>query len=166
MRQSYPVADLARIDEMALKHIQILKDIVNACRALRGEMNLSPAQRVPLLAAGNEQMLSDFSPYLKALVKLSDVEILDTLPDADAPVAIVDNFRLMLKIEIDVVAERARLTKEIERIETELNKAQAKLKNESFVERAPEKVVAQERERAELYQATLIKLKEQLHKLN
>ncbi len=166
MCQSYPVADLARIDEVALKHIQALKDIVNACRALRGEMNLSPAQRVPLLAAGNKQMLSDFSPYLQALVKLSDVEILDTLPDADAPVAIVDNFRLMLKIEIDVVAERARLTKEVERIETELNKTQLKLKNENFVERAPEKVVAQERERAELFQTTLIKLKEQLHKLN
>lgn len=166
MRQPYPVADLSRIDEHASQHISVLKEIVSACRTLRSEMNLSPAQRVPLLAAGDQQALSGYSPYLKALAKLSEVEISENnLPEADAPVAIVDGFQLMLKIEIDVAAERERLKKEIGRIEIEINKAQAKLENSNFLERAPGEVVAQEKERLAIYKATLDKLMIQLNNL-
>jgi valyl-tRNA synthetase len=166
MLQPYPKADAARINENASKRIAALKEIINACRTLRGEMNLSPAARVPLLAAGNQQTLSDFSPYLMALAKLSGVEIMqDKLPDADAPVAIVGEFRLMLKIEVDVAAERERLSKEISRIEGESAKAESKLANPSFVERAPAKVVQQEKERLANFAAMLDKLQEQLRKL-
>ncbi len=166
MLQPYPQADAARIDENAGQRIAALKEIINACRTLRSEMNLSPAARVPLLAAGDQQTLNDFSPYLTALAKLSGVEIMpDKLPDADAPVAIVGEFRLMLKIEVDVVAERERLSREIARIGNEMAKAESKLANPSFVERAPAKVVEQEKERLANFAATLEKLQEQLRKL-
>jgi valyl-tRNA synthetase len=166
MLQPYPVADTAKINEGATKRIVMLKELVNACRTLRGEMNLSPASRVPLLAVGNEQILADFSPYLMALVKLSGVEIVSGLPDVEAPVAILAEFRLMLKIEIDIVAERERLRKELARIEAEIARAKIKLTNENFVHRAPAHVVEQEKERLANFGATLEKLKEQLQKLH
>ena len=146
--------------------IVALKEIINACRTLRGEMNLSPALRVPLLAAGNRETLTKFSPYLIALAKLSQVEIVqEGLPHAEAPVAIVGEFRLMLKIEVNIAAERERLSKEIARIEGETTRAKTKLANSGFVERAPARVVEQEKQRLADFGATLEKLKEQLQKL-
>ena len=166
MLQPYPQADPAKINESTLGRIHALKDIVTACRALRGEMNLSPAIRVPLLATGDSGTLSDFSPYLVALAKLSGVEIMrEGLPDAEAPVAIVGEFRLMLKIEVDIAAERERLGREIARIEAEIAKAETKLANNNFLKRAPGNVVEQEKCRLAGFGATLDKLKEQLHKL-
>ena len=97
---------------------------------------------------------------------MSSVEIIDELPDAEAPVAIVGEFRLMLKIEVNIGEERARLAKEISRIEGEVVKAENKLGNASFVERAPPRVVEQEKERLASFGAMLKKLREQLQKLD
>src|SRR3546814_5187468 len=77
--------------------------------------------------------------------KLEGVDIVDTLPDVGAPVQVVGKTQLMLHVEIDVEAERLRLGKEIERLEREIAKAQGKLSNASFVERAPAAVVEQEK---------------------
>jgi len=163
MLQPYPDADLSRVDAAASGHIALLKEIINACRTLRGEMNLSPALKVPLIALGD---ISTLIPYIQALARVSEVTIVEgELPAADAPVAVVGDIRLMLKIEVDKEAEQARLAKEIARLEGEIAKAQAKLGNESFVARAPAAVVAQEKERMENFGATLEKLKAQLAKL-
>lgn len=167
MTQPYPIADSTKIDQAANENIQLLKDMVNACRTLRGEMNLSPALKAPLLVSGDRQALANFAPYLVALAKLSSVDIQSgDLPTADAPVSIVKDFKLMLKIEIDAAAERERLSKEIARIDTEIAKAQAKLSNPSFVERAPGNVVEQEKERLSAFSAKRDSLDEQLKKLN
>ncbi|MBS0586808.1 MAG: valine--tRNA ligase [Proteobacteria bacterium] len=167
MCQRYPIADSQKIDQHAVDNILLLKELVNACRTLRGEMSLSPAVKVPLLASGDVQTLEKYRPYLLALAKLSSMEILpEGLPDADAPVSIVRDFKLMLKIEIDAAAERERLTKEITRIEAEIAKAQMKLSNPSFVERAPANVVEQEKDRLAAFNTKLGSLNEQLRKLN
>jgi valyl-tRNA synthetase len=166
MIQSYPAADPSKMDGEATRRIVLLKEAINACRTLRGEMGLSPALKVPLLAAGDRQALAEFTPYLMALARLSAVEIMPgELPQAEAPVAIVGEMRLMLKVEINVDEERSRLAKEIMRIEAEIRKAQGKLANPSFVERAPAAVVQQEKERLASFDATLKKLEEQLRKL-
>jgi len=166
MLAAYPKAQLEKIDAIAEAKVQQLKDFAYACRNLRGEMNLSPAQKVPLIASGNADELTGFAPYLKALAKLADMQIVDALPDdANSPTAVVGETRLMFKIEIDVAAETERLTKEIARLEGEIVKAHAKLGNESFVARAPAAVVEQEKKRLADFIATVEKLKEQLERL-
>ena len=169
MLQSYPKSQPERIDEKAEAWVGQLKSLVEACRALRGEMEISPAQRVPLVISGNAALLQGLAPALKALAKLSDVEIVTELASdknaVAAPVLVVGEFRLMLKIEVDLGAERERLSKEIARLENEIVKANGKLSNAGFVERAPANVVAQERERLSGFAGTLEKVKSQLASL-
>ncbi|HEX7634536.1 MAG TPA: valine--tRNA ligase [Noviherbaspirillum sp.] len=164
MLQPYPQPNLEKLDEQAEGWMAQLKAMTDACRNLRGEMQLSPAQRVPLIieaAANDKAHMESFAPYLQALAKLSEVQVVDALPASPAPVSIAGSARLMLKVEIDVAAERERLSKEIARIEGEIAKANAKLGNESFVARAPAQVVAQEKERLVTFEATLNKLRAQ-----
>jgi valyl-tRNA synthetase len=166
MRQPYPLPQLDKIDDEAEAWMTQFKTLTDACRNLRGEMQLSPALRVPLIVeAADAGLVSSFLPYLQTLVKLSETQVVTQLPESPAPVAIVGELKLMLKVEIDIAAERARMTKEIDRISGEIVKANAKLSNESFVARAPEAVVAQEKERLNNFTATLAKLQEQLGKL-
>jgi len=163
--QPYPVANPELLDPEAEAQVAELKAQVEAVRALRGEMNLSPAQRVPLIARGDAAALQRHSAYLAALAKLSEVQIVDSLPDVGAPVQIVGTTELMLHVEIDVEAERARLGKEIERLEGEIAKANGKLSNASFVERAPAAVVEQEKARMAQFSETLAKVRAQFSKL-
>ena len=75
MLQTYPQADLSRCDAASEAWVVTLKQMVTACRSLRGEMSLSPAQKVPLVAAGDVAALRAYAPYLAALAKLSDVAV-------------------------------------------------------------------------------------------
>ena len=169
MMQAYPEAQPGKLDEQAEAWMAELKSMTDACRNLRGEMQLSPALRVPLVMEATDATqtarLQSFAPYLQALAKLSEVNVADKLPESPAPVSIVGTAKLMLQVEIDVAAERERLNKEITRLDGEISKANSKLGNESFVARAPAQVVAQEKERVANFSATLEKLREQFAKL-
>jgi valyl-tRNA synthetase len=164
--QPYPMPELSRIDEGSEAWIAELKELTNAVRTLRSEMNLSPAERVPLVVEGDTEKLLAFAPYLKTLGKLSEVTVAQgSLDQAGAPIAVVSNAKLMLKIEIDVVAERTRLAKEIARLENEIAKGNGKLGNASFVERAPAQVVEQEKVRLADFGNKLQTLQIQLKRL-
>ncbi|WP_299454963.1 valine--tRNA ligase [uncultured Pigmentiphaga sp.] len=164
--QPYPVAQPEKIDEAAEAAMAEFKAQVDAVRALRGEMNVPPSQKAPLNATGNRATLERNAPYLAALARLSEVKVVDQLPDIiGAPVQVVGDARLMLHIEVDVAAEKARLDKEIARLEGEIAKANGKLSNPNFVDRAPAAVVEQERSRLAQFTDTLGKIREQRAKL-
>jgi len=166
MLAAWPQADFCRLDPDSEAKIERLKALTHACRNLRGEMGLSPAQRMPLLVAGGGAEMAEFAPILQALGKLSEVQIVGDLPaDTLAPVAVAGETRLMLKVEIDVATERERLKKEIDKLEKQIAIAQGKLANEGFIARAPAAVVEQEKQRVADFSATLEKLRPQLAKL-
>ena len=166
----YPKAQLERIDSQADAWVQRLKALVATVRALRSEMNLSPAQRMPLLVHGDAAFVQEASNLLQSLAKLSEVRLVSdeaafVAATHSLPVSVVGETRMALHVEIDVGAERERLTKEVARLQGEIDKAQSRLGNESFVARAPAAVVAQERERLEGFSQNLSRLKEQLERL-
>ncbi len=166
MLQPYPKADPKRINEAAESDTQTLKQLINACRSLRSEMNLAPGQKVPLLITGDAMHLARFAPYMAAMARLSEVKTVPALPQADAPVSIVGPFQLMLQVEIDKEAEKTRLQKEQNRLVAEVAKAQAKLINPQFVDKAPAAVVAQERSRLAQFEANLNEIQILLKKLH
>ncbi len=166
---AYPVAQPERIDAQADAWVAQLKAVVGACRNLRSEMSLSPAERVPLVTQGDAAFITVAAPLIKALAKVSDVQVADDAAFAaatqTAPVSVVGKVRMALLVQIDVAAESERLSKEIARLEGEIVKVHAKLGNQSFVARAPAAVVEQERGRLAEFTQTLSRLKDQLSRL-
>ena len=166
---TYPQADLSKACAASDAWMVKLKAIVGTTRNLRSEMTLSPAARMPLLVTGDADFISQAAPVLKALGKFSEVKLLDEEAFAEAtalaPVAVQGDARLALHVEIDVAAEKERLSKEIKRLEGEITKTQAKLGNESFVARAPVAVVDQEKQRMADFASTLERVQQQFNRL-
>ncbi|MFA7438807.1 valine--tRNA ligase [Castellaniella sp.] len=163
--QAWPLAQAGQRDPQAAEKMAHFKALTTAIRALRSEMNLAPGQRVPLLVRGAGAELDELTGGLKALARLDSVQAVDALPDQGAPVQVVGTIQLMLDIQIDLGAERARLDKEIERLRAEQARAAGKLANPQFVARAPAAVVAQERQRLAEFGATLAAVQAQRQRL-
>ncbi len=164
MLAPYPKFQPEKIDEAAEADIATAKDVVNAGRNLRSELKTqSQYSTSSFFITGNPS--SATTTAFSALVRQSELKIVDNLPDSESPVAVSGKHRIMLRVEIDPASERARLEKEISRLEGEVAKAKAKLANPKFVERARAAAVNQERERLANFGATLEKLRPQLDKL-
>ncbi|MCP9758771.1 valine--tRNA ligase [Aquitalea sp. S1-19] len=162
---AWPVAVPEKINAASNARMDAFKDMVNAVRNLRGEMNLGPAVKAPLFVEGADDC-ADFLPYIKLLCRISEASIVTALPaDSDAPVAISGNARMMLKVEIDKAAESARINKEIGKTEAELARLNGKLEKPGYIDKAPAHLV--ERDKAQLaeFSDKLDKLKAQLVKL-
>ena len=166
MLAAYPVADQEKIVPAAFDKMGSLKELVDEVRKLRGEMGIAPNVKAPLFVEGGSE-LADLLKYLPALTRLTEAKLVDALPEAeDAPVAVCNGARLMLKVEIDKAAETARLTKEAEKLQKALDKLNAKLSKPGYTDKAPAHLV--EKDKADLaelmdkmgkVQAQLAKLK-------
>ncbi|KAF1070355.1 valine--tRNA ligase [Variovorax sp.] len=174
MVAAYPLSQPERIDEAAEAYVARLKALVDGCRTLRGEMKLSPALRLPLYAVADDAegaaFLREAAPVLQALAKLKEVKVFDdeaswTAAAEAAPVAVVGSARLCLYMPVDKHAERVRIRKDMERVESDIGKLEAKLSNEAFVAKAPPAVIEQDRKRLAELKATLTRLQEQLVRL-
>ena len=148
MLAAYPVADQEKIVPAAFDKMGSLKELVDEVRKLRGEMGIAPNVKAPLFVEGGSE-LADLLKYLPALTRLTEAKLVDKLPEAeDAPVAVCNGARLMLKVEVDKAAETARLTKEAEKLQKALDKLNAKLGKAGYVDKAPAHLV--EKDKAEL----------------
>jgi valyl-tRNA synthetase len=166
----YPQAELHKVDPQTDAWVAQLKALVLATRSLRGEMNLSPALKVPLYAVGEHTFVDAAAPLLAALARLTEVKVFAddaafAAAAAQSPVAVVGHTRVALYVPIDVDAERTRIGKEITRLQGEITKAEAKLGNDAFVARAPAAVVAQERQRLDDFKQALRRLEDQQGRL-
>ena len=147
MLAAYPEADPEKIVQAAFDQMAQLQDLVGAVRNLRGEMGIAPNVKAPLFVEGSvpEALLK----YLPALTRLTEAKTVDRLLESeDAPVAVCNCARLMLKVEIDKAAETARLSKEAEKLQKALDKLNAKLGKPGYVDKAPAHLV--EKDKAEL----------------
>jgi valyl-tRNA synthetase len=167
MLQPFPKSQPEKIDEQAERDMAVLKEWTVTARNLRSEAKIPPSEKVILYRTADPEVsnFATVSAAISSLARLSSFEKRDPLPESTSPVAVIGNTRLMLYKEVDPVAERERLGKELLRLEGEIVKAKQKLGNASFVERAPAKVVEQERERLAGFETTLSKLRQQLEKL-
>ena len=148
MLAAYPQADKEQIVQTAFDKMAALKDLVEEVRKLRGEMGIAPNVKAPLFVEGSAE-LEGLLKYLPSLTRLTEAKLVDSLPEAeDAPVAVCNGARLMLKVEIDKTAETARLSKEAEKLQKALDKLNAKLSKPGYVDKAPAHLV--EKDKAEL----------------
>ena len=165
MLAAYPQADKEQIVQTAFDKMAALKDLVEEVRKLRGEMGIAPNVKAPLFVEGNAE-LEGLLKYLPSLTRLTEAKLVDSLPEAeDAPVAVCNGARLMLKVEIDKAAETARLSKEAEKLQKALDKLNAKLSKPGYTEKAPAHLV--EKDKADLAELEdkMAKVQTQLAKL-
>lgn len=160
MLQPFPSCNAAQVDDAALADTEWLKQAIVAVRNIRAEMNISPGKPLELLLRGAsadaQRRVSENRNFLQAMARLSDITVLAQGEKGPLSVTkLVDGAELLIPMAglVDKEAELDRLAKELAKLEAEMEKIDSRLSNESFVARAPEAVVAKERDRmAELEQ--------------
>ena len=165
MLAAYPKADPEKIVQAAFDQIAQLQDLIGAVRNLRGEMGIQPNVKAPLFVESADD-LADYLKYLPMMTRLTEAQQVAALPESeDAPVAVCNGARLMLKVEIDKAAETARLSKEAEKLQKALDKLNAKLSKPGYTEKAPAHLV--EKDKADLaeLEEKMAKVQNQLVKL-
>ena len=165
MLARFPEADCEQIVQATFEQMTVLQDLIGAVRNLRGEMGIQPNVKAPLFVESADD-LADYLKYLPMMTRLTEAQQVAALPESeDAPVAVCNGARLMLKVEIDKAAETARLSKEAEKLQKALDKLNAKLSKPGYTEKAPAHLV--EKDKADLAELTdkMGKVEGQLAKL-
>lgn len=165
MLARFPEADGGEIVQTAFEQMTVLQDLIGAVRNLRGEMGIQPNVKAPLFVESADD-LADYLKYLLMMTRLTEARQVAALPESeDAPVAVCNGARLMLKVEIDKAAETARLSKEAEKLQKALDKLNAKLSKPGYTEKAPAHLV--EKDKADLAELEdkMAKVQNQLAKL-
>lgn len=165
MLARFPEADGGEIVQTAFEQMTVLQDLIGTVRNLRGEMGIQPNVKAPLFVESADD-LADYLKYLPMMTRLTEAQQVAALPESeDAPVAVCNGARLMLKVEIDKAAETARLSKEAEKLQKALDKLNAKLSKPGYTEKAPAHLV--EKDKADLAELEdkMAKVQTQLSKL-
>ena len=169
MNEQLPTCDEAAIDAVVVEDMTFLQELVEGVRTVRGEMNIPPAREctvvINCLGERHATAIRENTHFLQRLARISDVEVGRDLPRPRLSGSLViggEDVYIPLEGLIDVALERARLEKEIARVEGLLKSIVSKLGNEKFVANAPDDVVAREREKEHNFRTTLGKLQANL----
>ncbi|MAL98938.1 MAG: valine--tRNA ligase [Alteromonadaceae bacterium] len=171
MEQPYPAPDEAKMDAQAEADIDWVKGVILAVRNIRGEMNIPPGQRLPVLCHGGDdsdrRRLSDNRQFLTSLAKLSSLEWLDGDGAPLAATQLVGKMEVLVPMAdlIDKDEEVQRLGKELEKLDKEIQRLNGKLGNENFVSRAPADVVEKEKQKLTEAADSQSRLREQLTRI-
>jgi valyl-tRNA synthetase len=172
MLAAFPQPESSKIDSIAEADVQWLKGVITAIRNIRGEMRIPPGKSLPLyLHNGDEQdrrRLEENRNFLAKMAKLDNIIWLT--PEQSAPPSVtqlVGRMEILVPMAglIDKAAELDRLGKEIQKLKQEVGRAEQRLKNPGFADRAPADVVAKEKEKLNEYRSQLAKLEEQSEKI-
>ncbi|AYH04346.1 valine--tRNA ligase [Pectobacterium parmentieri] len=168
MLQPFPEFDATQEDTLALNDLEWIKQAITAVRNIRAEMNIAPGKPLEVLlrdaTAEAQRRVEENRSFIQTLARLENITL---LPAGDkGPVSVtklIDGAELLIPMAglIDKAAELDRLAKEVAKIEAEIERIASKLSNEGFVARAPEAVVAKEREKLDGYAVDKAKLLEQ-----
>ncbi|EIM24737.1 valine--tRNA ligase [Microvirga lotononidis] len=158
------------IDPQAEAEIGWVVDLVTEIRSARSETNVPAGAQIPLaLVASSEDVkarAARWGDIVKRLARISDISFVDTAPKSSIQLLIRGEVAaLPLEGVIDLDAERARLAKEIQKLDADVTKIDAKLGNADFIKRAPEEVVEEQRERRDEALARKAKMEEALGRL-
>ncbi|HHW7546009.1 TPA: valine--tRNA ligase [Mannheimia haemolytica] len=172
MLQKFPQFDPLAIDETAESQINFIKEVIVAVRNIRAESNIAPSKDLDLIArnfsADEVSILNANEVLLKSMAKLDSVKVLENGENAPLSVAkLVANGEILIPMAgfINKEAELARLTKEMDKLKGEVARIEGKLSNEAFVAKAPEQVIAKEREKMQEYLSGLEKLQVQYQEI-
>ncbi|HDL3287543.1 TPA: valine--tRNA ligase, partial [Mannheimia haemolytica] len=172
MLQKFPQFDPLAIDETAESQINFIKEVIVAVRNIRAESNIAPSKGLDLIArnfsADEVSILNANEVLLKSMAKLDSVKVLENGENAPLSVAkLVANGEILIPMAgfINKEAELARLTKEMDKLKGEVARIEGKLSNEAFVAKAPEQVIAKEREKMQEYLSGLEKLQVQYQEI-
>jgi len=173
MSQPYPQSDETLIDQDSEEELEWVKTFIMGIRRIRSESDIAPGKPLPLILQNasdiDEQRFTKNESFIMTLAKLESVNWLsndETAPESST--ALVGEMKLLIPLAglIDKDAETARLNKEIGKLQSNLDKSNAKLTNPKFVDKAPEAVVEKERARVAEMETALKQLQEQLVKIS
>lgn len=172
MLAPYPQADESKIDQQAMDDIDWVKRVVLGIRTIRGEMNIAPSAQLPVyFANGNtndQRCLNDNAQFMKKLANLDSLQWLQAGEEPPASAAaLVGDLEIHVPMAglIDKNAELARLDKELEKLQKNLQQIEGKLGNSSFVDKAPAEVVQKEQDRLADVKSACQKIQEQKEKI-
>ncbi len=172
MMQDWPEVNEELTNEKAAENMEMLQETIRSIRNIRGEMRVDPGQDITALISAGERgrrVISEGQIYIQELAGVADMTVEEEIssPPDKAATAVVQDIEIILPLEemIDIEEEIARLEEEKQDLQSEIERARGKLNNDDFVEKAPDEIVDEEREKLKEYKQELKQVNERIEEL-
>lgn len=170
----WPKVDIDKSYQSSEEEINFAMEIIKSIRNIKAEMDVKPSKKIKGYFVPKNQKYKEYliniERHLDNLINLEDMKIAVSKDEIkeDAASSVIDGLEIYLPLSelIDFEKEKERLAKEKEKLESEIKRAEGKLKNKSFVEKAPEKIVNEEKDKLEKYKDMYQKVLDRINQIN